>query len=324
MPEHGVRGGPPDEFDFEGDGDEARHWLDTAYGSALGLDGRMGTIHHRRSERGGVAVDRLRIDAPVRFDAEPMPTLVVVDVLAGEIEYTRGSVTDRGREGDTVLASGWGMPFSGRGNGYDVRNTGVSLTVLDAAIADIDPDKSSADLEFSSFVPRSRAAAAQWRAVVDQLSISLETPATPVEQGAAARLLAHSLLHTFDNSVVGDDDRGAARDARDASQAVVRLAQRIIEDRADDDLTISVIAEECHVTPRALQYAFRRHLDCTPHAYLRQVRLDLVHQVLRDGSVSNVGDAAARFGFFNPGRFAAEYRRVFNENPGQTLVRSTS
>jgi AraC-like DNA-binding protein len=322
--QQGSRLSSPEVFDFEGDGDEARAWLDTAYGSALGLHGRMGTVHHRRRERGGVAFDRLRIDAPVSFDAEPMPVLVVVDVLGGEIEYTHQSVTDRGREGETVLASGWGMPFSGRGNGYDVRNTSVSLEVLDAAIADIDPDRSSADLSFTSFVPRSRAAGAQWRAVVDRLGVSPDASQAPVAHGDVSRLLAHSLLHTFDNNLVRDDRGAAARDARDATQAVVRLAQRVIADRAGDDLTMSDIAQECHVTPRALQYAFRRHLDCTPHAYLRQVRLDLVHQVLRDGSVSNVGDAAARFGFFNPGRFASEYRQMFDENPGQTLVRSTS
>lgn len=323
MPDRASRRELPDVFDFEGDGDEARDWLDTAYGASLGLRGRMGTVHHRRRERGGVMFDRLRIDEPVRFDAEPLSALVVVDVLGGEIEYTRGSVTDRSREGGTVLAAGWGMPFSGGGNGYDVRNTGVSVDVLDAAVADIAPDKTSADLTFTSFVPRSRAAAAQWRAVVDRLSVSSEAPAAPDGHDDASRLLAHSLLHTFDNNLVGDE-RGTVRDARDATQSVVRLAQRIIESRAHDDLTMSDIARECHVTPRALQYAFRRHLDCTPHAYLRQVRLDLVHQVLRDGSVPTVGDAAARFGFFNPGRFASEYRQVFGENPGQTLHGASS
>lgn len=318
MPDRVSRRDSPDAFDFDGDGDAARDWLETAYGTALGLDGRMGAVHHRRRERGGVSFDRLRIDESVSFDAEPMPLLVVVDVLSGEIEYSRGSVTDRGRAGDTLLAAGWGMAFSGGGNGYDVRNTSVSLEVLSAAIADIDPEKTSDDLRFSSFTPRSRAAAAQWRAVVDRLTVSPEGSDHPVGQGDASRLLVHSLLQTFANNVVGDD-RGAVRDARDATQAVVRLAQRIIAERAGDDLTMSDIARECHVTPRALQYAFRRHLDCTPHAYLRQVRLDLVHQVLRDGSVPTVGDAAARFGFFNPGRFATEYRQVFGENPGQTL-----
>jgi AraC-like DNA-binding protein len=322
MPDRVPRLEPPDAFDFDGTGDAARDWLETAYGTALGLEGRMGAVHHRRRERGGVSFDRLRIDDSVTFDAEPMPLLVVVDVLSGEIEYTRGSVTDRGRAGDTVLAAGWGMAFAGGGNGYDVRNTSVSLEVLSSAIADIDPDRTSDDLRFRSFTPRSRAAAAQWRAVVDRLTISPEAGDQPVGQGDASRLLAHSLLQTFDNNVVGDD-RGTARDARDATQAVVRLAQRIIAERAGDDLAMSDIARECHVTPRALQYAFRRHLDCTPHAYLRQVRLDLVHQVLRDGSVPTVGDAAARYGFFNPGRFAVEYRQVFGENPGQTLSQSS-
>jgi transcriptional regulator GlxA family with amidase domain len=141
-------------------------------------------------------------------------------------------------------------------------------------------------------------------------------------QREASRLLAHSLLHTFQNNIVGNAPL-SARDMRDATHATVRRAQGVIDARAQDDLTLADLAQECHVSPRALQYAFRRHLDCTPHAYLRRVRLDLVHQTLREGSVSSVGDAAARFGFFNPGRFAAEYRQVFGENPRQTLVRHT-
>lgn len=322
MPELSARRGSPAVFDFEGDGDAARHWLDTAYGTSLGLSGRMGTIHHQRRERGGVSFDRLRIDAPVTFDAEPMPVLVVVDVLAGEVEYSRDDVTDRGREGDTVLAAGWDMPFTGGGNGYDVRNTGISEAAMSAAIAELDPEKQSADLTFASFRPRSPAAAAQWRAVVDRLGAA-SVGDDPIARGEASRLVAHSLLHTFDNNLVRDDST-AARELRDATHATVRRAQRIIEERAHDDVSLADIARECGVTPRTLQYAFRRHLDCTPNAYLRQVRLDLVHQVLRAGTVSTVGDAAARFGFFNPGRFAADYRQVFGENPGQTLQRHAS
>ena len=52
-------------------------------------------------------------------------------------------------------------------------------------------------------------------------------------------------------------------------------------------------------------------------------RLDLVRQALREGSAASVAEAAARYGFFNAGRFAAEYRQVFNENPRQTLLRAT-
>jgi AraC-like DNA-binding protein len=322
VPELRSRRDPVDAFDFEGDGDDARHWLDTAYGTSLGLSGRMGTVHHRRRDLGGVSFDRLRIDAPVRFDAQAMPVLVVVDVLGGEVEYTHDRRTDRAREGDTVLAAGWHMPFTGGGNGYEVRNTGISDDVLTAAIAEIDPERTSADLRLTRFVPRSPTAAAQWRAVVDRLSAA-PVADHPIAVGQASRLLAHTLLHTFENNLVSDDST-LARDLRDATQATVWQAQRIIEERAHDDLSLADIARECGVTPRTLQYAFRRHLDCTPNAYLRQVRLDLVHQLLNAGSVDTVGDAAARLGFFNPGRFASDYRQVFGENPGQTLARHTS
>jgi AraC-like DNA-binding protein len=322
VPELRSRRDPVDAFDFEGDGDDARHWLDTAYGTSLGLSGRMGTVHHRRRELDGVSFDRLRIDAPVRFDAEAMPVLVVVDVLAGEVEYTHERTTDRARGGDTVMAAGWNMPFTGGGNGYEVRNTGISGDVLSAAIAEIDPERTSEDLQFGRFVPRSPAAAAQWRAVVGRVGAA-PVHDHPIAVGQASRLLAHTLLHTFENNLVSDEST-LARDLRDATQATVWQAQRIIEDQAHDDLSLADIARECGVTPRTLQYAFRRHLDCTPNAYLRQVRLDLVHQLLRAGSVATVGDAAARLGFFNPGRFASDYRQVFGENPRQTLSRHTS
>ena len=73
-----------------------------------------------------------------------------------------------------------------------------------------------------------------------------------------------------------------------------------------------------------LARAFRTHLGCTPQDYLRRVRLDLARQALRDGSAGTVTDAAIQNGFLNPGRFAAYYRDQYDENPGDTLSRTTT
>jgi transcriptional regulator GlxA family with amidase domain len=76
-----------------------------------------------------------------------------------------------------------------------------------------------------------------------------------------------------------------------------------------------------HVTPRALQYMFRRHLDTTPTQFLRLVRLDHAHQDLlcavrpRD----TVAAIAARWGFMHTGRFAAHYRETYGHSPQTTL-----
>jgi AraC-like DNA-binding protein len=87
-------------------------------------------------------------------------------------------------------------------------------------------------------------------------------------------------------------------------------------------MALSEIAAAAHVTPRALQYAFTRHLQTTPMAYLRRVRLAAAHQDLqaadpRDGDT--VTSIAARWGFAHPGRFATAYRNAYGQAPSVTL-----
>jgi AraC-like DNA-binding protein len=318
-----TRRGSPDVFEFEGVGDEALEWLDRAYGTTFRLTGRLGTVRHHRVAHGSVAFDHLKIDARFAFDSDPLPGLVVVDLLGGTSEYTRDHHTDRIHDGETVLMSGWHMPFSGASNLLEVRGTNLSAELVTAAVEEASPDYPWEHISFTSYVPRSPAAGARWRATVDQLSAAFPDQDDLLAHAEASRLLGYTLLQTFPNNVVdGAERRELDRDSRDATPSTLRRAQRIIEARAGEDLTLAALAQECRVTPRALQYAFRRHLGCTPLAYLRQVRLDLVRQSLLDGSSPTVSDAASRFGFFNPGRFASAYRQVFDENPRDTLQRA--
>ncbi len=318
-----ARRGVPDHFGFEGSGDQARAWLDTVYGTNLRLTGPMGGVRHERTDHGVVAFDHITVDAAYTFDSDPMPTLVVVDVLRGEIEYVREGHADRVHDGDSVLVSGWDMAFSGSADHPELRTTSLSANALFATLEESDPEHPGWPIIFTSYVPHTPEAGARWRATVDQVSSMLPVDATSDQEDAAARLLGHTLLNTFPNNVVvratlpnGDPD-----DADD-SHSTVRRAARIIEAHAAEELTPGDLARECNVTPRALQYAFRKHLGCTPQDYLRRVRLDLARRSLRNGTAQSVSDAAAAYGFFNPGRFASDYRQVFDENPGQTLGRA--
>jgi transcriptional regulator GlxA family with amidase domain len=59
-------------------------------------------------------------------------------------------------------------------------------------------------------------------------------------------------------------------------------------------------------------------------SYLRQHRLDLVHDELRrvdPATGAKVTDVALRYGFAHTGRFAASYRERFGESPSTTLRR---
>ena len=319
---HRSRRGAPEVFEFEGEGDAALTWLDSVYGTSLRMAGPLGVVRHHREDHGTIAFDHMRIDAVFTFDSDAMPALVVVDVFGGVTEYTRGGRTDRIVDGDTALVSGWDMPFTGRGDHQDIRATTVTGMALMAAVAEVAPDYPWEHITFTSYVPHSPAAGARWRATVDQLSSMLPADATPAQSDAAARLLGHTLLQTFPNNVVVRSQHEMDADAAGETTSTVRRAVRIIEEQAAEELSPADLARECGVTPRTLQYAFRQHLGCTPQDYLRRVRLDLARRSMREGSVASVSDAAATYGFFNPGRFASDYRQVFHENPGQTLLRS--
>ncbi len=83
------------------------------------------------------------------------------------------------------------------------------------------------------------------------------------------------------------------------------------------------IAAAVYVTPRTVQYMFRRHLATTPSAYLREVRLRRAHEelVAGDKSLTTVAATSARWGFAHTGRFAVLYRAAYGESPHETLRR---
>jgi AraC-like DNA-binding protein len=104
-------------------------------------------------------------------------------------------------------------------------------------------------------------------------------------------------------------------------QSTVQRAVSFIEANADIDITIADIARAAGVTARAVQLAFRRHLDITPAGYLRWVRLDRAHRQLQaaDPDHDSVTAVAYRWGFSSPSRFATYYRQAYGVPPSRTL-----
>jgi transcriptional regulator GlxA family with amidase domain len=113
----------------------------------------------------------------------------------------------------------------------------------------------------------------------------------------------------------------AAQDRFDSSPATLRRAVAFIDEHAGRHLTVTDIAAASFVTVRAVQLAFRRHLDMTPMQYLRRVRLDRAHQDLlaADPARESVTAVAYRWKFASASRFTAYYRGVYGVLPSHTL-----
>ena len=102
---------------------------------------------------------------------------------------------------------------------------------------------------------------------------------------------------------------------------ILRDAVAFIQENADADIGLEDIAAAVNVSPRSVQYAFRRNLGTTPLEYLRRVRLDRAHRDLKaaDPAHDTVTAIAGRWGFSHAGRFSLAYKAMFGNAPSDTL-----
>jgi transcriptional regulator GlxA family with amidase domain len=106
-----------------------------------------------------------------------------------------------------------------------------------------------------------------------------------------------------------------------AQPETLRRAIAFIHENAHLDIGLSDIAMAISVTPRSVQYMFRRHLGATPLEYLRHVRLDRAHRDLlaANPAVDTVMEIAGRWRFSHAGRFSIAYKQAFGRPPSRTL-----
>jgi AraC family ethanolamine operon transcriptional activator len=102
---------------------------------------------------------------------------------------------------------------------------------------------------------------------------------------------------------------------------IIRSAITLIEQSPDFTLGIDDMAEAADVSIRTLRNAFLEYFGVPPVRYLATRRLHEARRALRaaDSEATTVTAVATRFGFWQFGRFAADYRRLFGEYPSETL-----
>jgi len=101
----------------------------------------------------------------------------------------------------------------------------------------------------------------------------------------------------------------------------LRAAQDLVAAEPMSCTTVGYLASQVHVSVRSLEEGFKKHLDTSPMAFVRQVRLQRAREDLMNASpaTSSVTHVAERWGFRHLGRFASAYRASFGELPAETL-----
>jgi AraC-like DNA-binding protein len=246
--------------------------------------------------------------------------VAMVTVLEGRLELDRHGLVQRFDRGEVLLVAHPGSAELCRASRGRLHRVGLPVALLDE-VARSDPDRALPRWRFIAARPSS-AGARRWRSVARFIDGLLSDPAagaSPLMLASAARLAAATILTAIPNTALRP---ATSTDRRDGHADTLRRAIAFIEANPDLDITLGDIARAARVSTRAVQFAFRRKLDTTPTAYLRQVRLEHAHRQLRGaapGDGVTVSQIALDWGFANASRFAAHYRAAYGQLPRETL-----
>jgi len=105
----------------------------------------------------------------------------------------------------------------------------------------------------------------------------------------------------------------------------LRVARDFMHREAKSNPGMAKVARAANISVRTLETSFRMHMDVTPHAYLRTLRLKMAREALGDPRDTRpIAEVAADHGFPHAGRFAQYYTQLFGESPSQTRRKGPS
>lgn len=275
-----------------------------------------------RDMLGGVSLDRLELGFDMSYDADPLNKICLIGVDAGWVEE---EYVDAGNDtfgpGEIGILTPPDLPYSGVVHQATFTITMFDPSLLGRVASANRPDAGEVTLAgHRTVTPEAGDRLTAVISHMQQLAASYDGDVPPLVAATASQYLAATVLHTFPNTAGLE---ATPVDRRDAHPLTVRRAVAYMESHIREDIAVSDIAAAAYVTVRALQLAFRRHLDTTPTAYLKRMRLRGAHEDLVAGSAVNgdtVAAIAAAWGFGHPGRFAALYRRHYGRSPAATLT----
>ncbi len=308
------------------DPEAGSEYLSRAYGTGVDMKGRTRRylLRHTRRGPGPFYIDRLTHSVTADVEASPSERIVIARPERGWVKVARDGDVEHYRAGDVFVTTQPDEPYSFSYRADDPSTFTVLSIDQAAAAAACGNGDEAGPLRFGSLTPLSPAAARHLTATIsyvnDHVLANDHVGGHPLVVGGATRLVISAALAAFPNSWTLEPSRP---ERADVGPSVLARAVEFTEANADVDITVFDIGRAAAVSARAVQLAFRRHLDTTPTGYLRQVRLERAH---RDLALSDpaegrtVTDIALRWGFQDPDRFAELYRRRYGTTPVSRLT----
>lgn len=280
-------------------------------------------LKHRRLDIGPAAIEDICLPGDVESSPDPLGKVVVAWPSRGRIEGHCGGMNAEAGPDDVTLITQPDLPYFSHSKDVAVTTVLLEPAFVWRIAAGLPSGRAEPPIRFADFRPVDTASSRLWRNTVHYVKTCLlasDATATPLVLGEASRLLTVALLTAFPLTAGALTSPSGRTDDR---PVLLRRAIDYMDGNAQNDVALGDVADAIHVTPRAVQYMFRKHLDVSPLQFLRQLRLHRARHdlMIGDRQHETVTSIAARWGFMHIGRFAVLYRQTYGESPHETLRR---
>ncbi|MCV7401776.1 AraC family transcriptional regulator [Mycobacterium fragae] len=282
------------------------------------------SLTQRVGRMGPVALSEIAVGSDMPMDGnQPCDSYRVVLVQAGRTEAEHRGCSLVGGPGSAAVYAPEGLGSGQWDAGSKMICLKIDRVAVDKALSDALGRQVMSQVDFTPVLPTHAAPTRSWINMLVSFKEHLFRPDSVLAQPLVGMPFVDGLVRGFLFAAEHPHLDALTGGPRPLAPRAIRTAVEIMETEAHLPLTLSSIAARCYISVRTLQQGFRRHLDTTPMAYLREVRLRRAHEDLLkfDPSVVTVASIAYQWGFSNLGRFAAAHAERYRETPTETLRR---
>ncbi len=290
------------------------HRLETTSGS-----GTVNTVHNRIS-LGTLSINYLDYGAEVAIRPGALNSFFLVQMpLSGGSEVTCGKATVTSTPHLASVPSPTDDLSMVWHDDSPHLLVYVSRTTAEARLRELLGHELIAPLRFNLGMDLTTPEAISWRRLLD-LAVSDGEAGGLILQTVVRDQLEDVILTGLLMTHQHNYSEPLARNYRPVAPRVIRDAVALFDANPERTPTMTELARAAGVSIRSLQVGFQQYMGMSPTEYLRDVRLQRVHEELLSTESENrsVAEIAYRWGFNHLGRFAQMYRKRFGELPSRT------
>jgi AraC family ethanolamine operon transcriptional activator len=166
------------------------------------------------------------------------------------------------------------------------------------------------------------AARKRLRTLIENLGTASRNMPQDLCQTSAVTAARHEIAEVVGEALGFHEAVGATTGRHALSRVqITRSALQILEEHSEEPISVRRLANLIGVAERTLRTTFEEYFGVGPMKYLKLRSLHQARKVLKrsDPSATSVTEIAVGPGIFELGRFARDYKLLFDELPSETL-----